>query len=43
MNPFVCLSTSEPELLSPTVLADMGLDSPQALHENARHIADAAA
>ena len=43
MSPFVCLSTTEPELLSPAVLVDMGLESPQELHGNARHIAEAAA
>lgn len=43
MSPFVCLSTSEPELLSPTVLEDMGLREPRELHENAGNIAKAAA
>lgn len=42
MKPFVCLSTAEPELLSPEVLEHIGVSTPQELYASSQKIAAAA-
>lgn len=42
MKPFVCLSTAEPELLSPEVLQRIGVSTPEELYGSSQKIAAAA-